>query len=102
MRWAGDPGVFADLDELEEGDVIRLKWINGDEAVYEVSSNRLIDADDPELLEAMESTDEGIITLITCGGTWVTDLDNPMGGDFTKRVVVQGDLQETSAAALSP
>jgi LPXTG-site transpeptidase (sortase) family protein len=102
VRWAGDPGVFADLDELEEGDAIRLLWTNGEETVYEVSTNLLLDADDPELLEAMGPTPEDTITLITCGGTWVTDLDNPLGGDFTDRVVIQARLVEPSAAALSP
>jgi LPXTG-site transpeptidase (sortase) family protein len=102
VRWAGDPGVFADLDELDEGDVIRLKWTEGEESVYEVSANLLLDADDPELLQAMEPTTVDTITLITCGGRWVTDLDNPLGGDFTERVVVQARLVEPRAAALSP
>ncbi len=103
VRWAGDPGVFADLDELDEGDVIRLKWKDGQESVYEVSANRLINADDPELLQSMASTEVDIITLITCAGTWVTDRDDPLGGDFTDRVVVQALLvePESSAAALS-
>jgi LPXTG-site transpeptidase (sortase) family protein len=102
VRWAGDPGVFADLDELEKGDVIRLKWTDGKESVYEVSANREMDADDPKLLQAMGATKKDTITLITCAGTWVTDLEDPMGGDFTKRVVVQALLEEPSAAAFSP
>ena len=102
VRWAGDPGVFADLDELDEGDVIRLLWTDGEESVYEVSANLLLDADDPELLEAMAPTAVDTITLITCGGTWVTDLNDPLGGDFTERVVVQAHLVEPRAAAFSP
>ena len=101
VRWAGDPGVFADLDELDEGDVIRLRWTDGEESVYEVSANLLLDADDPEVLQAMGPTTVDTITLITCGGTWVTDLNNPLGGDFTDRVVVQARLVEPGAAALS-
>ncbi len=96
VRWAGDPGVFADLDDLEEGDVIRLRWTDGQETVFEVTANRLLDADDPELLRAMAPTAEDSITLITCGGTWVTDSNNPLGGDFTKRVVVRATLEEPS------
>ena len=102
VRWAGDPGVFHDLDELEDGDVIRIRWTDGEELVYEVSANLLLDADDAKLLEAMGPTEEDTITLITCGGTWETDLDNPLGGDFTKRVVVEARLEEPSAAAISP
>jgi LPXTG-site transpeptidase (sortase) family protein len=102
VRWAGDPGVFADLDELDEGDVIRLLWTDGEESAYEVSANLLLDADDPELLEAMGPSKADTITLITCGGTWVTDRNDPLGGDFTDRVVVQARLVEPRAAALSP
>jgi sortase (surface protein transpeptidase) len=61
-----------------------------------------MDADDPKLLQAMGATKKDTITLITCAGTWVTDLNDPMGGDFTKRVVVQALLEEPSAAAFSP
>ncbi len=44
----------------------------------------------------MAPTAEDSITLITCGGTWVTDSNNPLGGDFTKRVVVRATLEEPS------
>jgi LPXTG-site transpeptidase (sortase) family protein len=102
VRWAGDPGVFAGLDELDEGDIIRLRWTDGQESVYEVSTNVQVDADDPELLQAMGPSAVDTVTLITCGGTWVTDLDNPLGGDFTERVVVQARLVEPGVLAPSP
>jgi LPXTG-site transpeptidase (sortase) family protein len=102
VRWAGDPGVFADLDKLEKGDVIQVKWTDGGESVYEVSTNRLLDANGPELLQAMAPAKKDMITLITCGGTWVTDPKKPLGGDFTDRVVVQARLVESSATPVSP
>lgn len=101
VRWAGDPGVFADLDELEGGDVIRLRWRNGEESVYEVSANILVGTSDPDALRVMAPTTVDTITLITCAGTFVPDADNPLGGDFTDRVVVQARLVEPSVAALS-
>ena len=102
VRWAGDPGVFADLDELQEGDIIRLRWRDGRESVYEVSDNLLIDASHPDALRVMAPTPADTITLFTCAGTFVPDPDNPLGGDFTDRVVIQARLVEPSAAALSP
>jgi LPXTG-site transpeptidase (sortase) family protein len=102
VRWAGDPGVFADLDELEEGDVIRVKWKDGKESDYNVSTNRLLRADSSAVLQAMEPTKKDTITLITCGGTWKTDANKPLGGDFSHRVVVQARLADSSATALSP
>ena len=102
VRWAGDPGVLAELDELQEGDIIRLRWRDGRELVYEVSDNLLIDASHPDALRVMAPTPVDTITLFTCAGTFVPDANNPLGGDFTERVIVQARLEEPSAAALSP
>jgi len=101
VRWGGDPGVFAQLDELEEGDVIRLLWGTGKESVYRVSTNRLARAADPRTVQLMAPTETDILTLFTCGGDWVTDSTNPLGGDFTERVVVQAQRVEPSVA-ISP
>lgn len=100
VRWAGDPGVFADLDEVEKGDIIQVKWRNGEESVYEVFDNILVGASHPDALRVMAPTTVDTITLFTCAGTFVPDPDNLLGGDFTERVVVQARLVEPSVAAL--
>lgn len=102
VRWAGDPGVFADLDELEDGDIIQVVWRDGREATYEVFAKRLIASADPEALQVMAPTASDTITLFTCAGTFVADSDNPLGGAFTERVVVQARLAEPVVAALAP
>jgi LPXTG-site transpeptidase (sortase) family protein len=101
VRWAGDHGVFADLDELQNGDLIRLRWLDGTQSVYEVFVNLVVNVRDPDSIHVMSPTVEDTITLITCGGTFVADNDNPLGGDFTHRSVVQARLVEPSVAALS-
>jgi len=101
VRWGGEPGSFAELDELEDGDAIRLKWNDGKESVYEVIANRSLGARDAETLQAMAPASTDIITLITCGGDFVADRDNPLGGDFTERVVVQARLVRSNVSASS-
>jgi LPXTG-site transpeptidase (sortase) family protein len=101
VRWAGDHGVFAELDELEEGDLVRLIWLDGRRSVYEVFANREVNARDPNAVHVMSPTAEDTITLITCGGTFVVDSENPLGGDFTERVVIQARLVQPSVASLS-
>jgi LPXTG-site transpeptidase (sortase) family protein len=101
VRWAGDRGVFADLDELDDGDLIRVKWKSGQQAVYQVFANRVLNARDPDAVHVMSPTAEDTITLITCGGTFVVDSDNPLGGDFTHRSVIQARLVQPSVASLS-
>lgn len=101
VRWGGDRGSFADLEKLEAGDVIRLEWNDGGESVYEVVSNFELDSEDPETLRVMAPTSEDLLTLITCGGTFVADIDNPLGGDFTDRVIVRAALMQPNVAALS-
>lgn len=102
VSWARTPGVFYDLEDLEPGDIIRLRWLGGRELVYEVSDNFTVDPDDPDSLQVMSPTPTDMITLITCGGTWLTDADEPLGGSFSERVVVQANLVEPSLSVPVP
>jgi len=98
VTWAGDPAVFARLEDLEDGDTIHLKSKDRKEFVYEVFKNFKIDPKDPNALQVMAPTPTEIITLITCSGTWVSDPTlEPFEGDFTERIVVQARLVESAA-----
>jgi LPXTG-site transpeptidase (sortase) family protein len=102
VRWAGDPGAFAHLDELERGDEISLAWDDGRESVYEVVSSFEVNPGRPDSLQVMAPTAEDALTLITCGGTFVPDADNPLGGDFTRRMVVRARLVQPAVGEISP
>jgi len=39
----------------------------------------------------MGPTPNDVITLITCGGTWVPDRSMPLGGNYTHRLVVRAE-----------
>ncbi len=99
VRWAGDHGIFYRLDELDQGDSVRIKWDDGGESLYEVVSNAEVDPSDPASLRVMAPSDEDLLTLITCAGTFIPDADSPLGGDFTMRIIVQARLVESSVAA---
>jgi LPXTG-site transpeptidase (sortase) family protein len=83
--------VFWGLRELDEGDVVRLLLEDGSELGYRVTHNLAIGYDDPNAVEVMYRTPNDVITLISCGGTWVPDLSMPLGGNYTHRVVVRAE-----------
>lgn len=100
VRWGGERGVFADLKKLDNGDSVRVKWSDGREANYEVVANFAVNASDPDSLEVMAPTPTDTLTLITCGGRFVADSDNPRGGDFTERTVVRARLIRPAVVAI--
>jgi len=83
--------VFWRLGELEEGDVVRLALEDGSELLYRVTNNVTIKHDDPDGVKVMDKTPNDVITLISCGGTWVPDRSMPLGGNYTHRVVVRAE-----------
>lgn len=99
VRWGGNRGIFADLKKLSEGDIIRVKWDDGRELVYEVVDNFDVRVADRHSLQVMAPTPSDTLTLITCGGRFVADSGNPLGGDFSDRTVVRARLLEASVGA---
>ena len=64
-------GVFYDLRKVEVGDIIKVRLEDGTEYQYKVFANVAVPYDDPEALKVMGATPTEMITIITCGGTWV-------------------------------
>jgi len=92
LNWGGDPGVFADLADLQPGEIIRVEAEDGREFAYEVSENFTVESRDPDSRWVMAPRPADSLTLITCGGTWVPDpKDERIGGNYTDRVVVQAE-----------
>lgn len=83
--------VFWGLGELEEGDVVKLLLEDGSELQYRVTNSATIKYDDPEGVRVMDKTPTDVITLISCGGTWVPDRSSPLGGNYTQRVIVRAE-----------
>ncbi len=89
VNWLGRQGVFGRIKDLEVGDIIRVFLQDGNAFTYQVTENMDIPWDDPEAVQLMLPTDDEVVTLITCGGTWVPDRSSTIGGNYTHRTIVR-------------
>ncbi len=101
VTWDRVPAVFWELDTVERGDLIRVKLEDETEFQYRVTRVRAVEWDDPEGVELIWPTPDEMITIVTCGGTWIPDASNPIGGNYTHRTVVRAE-PVTDAIAASP
>jgi len=84
-------GVFWGLRELDEGDIVRIILEDGSELRYRVTHSAAVEHNDPDGVKVMYPTPNDVITLISCGGTWVPNASNPLGGNYTHRTVVRAE-----------
>lgn len=98
VTWYG-AAVFYRLHTLSPGDSVVLRGDDGTEIVYKVSAVFQVDPSDPESLKVMHATDKDVITLITCGGSYVETGDPVFGGEYSHRVVVRAELAEVRGPA---
>jgi len=89
----GEPGegVFYHLRELQIGDEITVDLADGTQLRYRVTGNVAVEYDDPDIGRVMDPTSNDVVTLITCGGTWLRDYSNPAGGNYSHRVIVRAE-----------
>ena len=89
----GEPGegVFYHLRELQIGDEITVDLADGNQVRYRVTGNVAVAYDDPDIDRVMDPTSKDVVTLITCGGTWLRDFSNPNGGYYSSRVIVRAE-----------
>ena len=85
-------GVFYSLADLSVGDIIEVQLEDGTDYKYSVVGNLAVANDDSEAMELMAPTPSDMVTLITCGGVWTPDPNNPLGGEYTHRQVVRAEL----------
>jgi LPXTG-site transpeptidase (sortase) family protein len=98
VTWNGD-AVFKNLHTVAVGDTIRLIDDNGGEVVYLVTETFSVDPNDPKSVEVIRAVPKDIITLVTCGGSYFETSDPVLGGDYTERVIVRGELLEVKRAS---
>ncbi len=85
------PAVFWRLDELQPGDLIQITTDSGQRFAYQVTSRRSVSSTDPDSVKVIYPTGREMLTLVTCGGTWVANPAQTFGGDFASRTVVQAE-----------
>ncbi|MFQ6019549.1 MAG: class F sortase [Dehalococcoidia bacterium] len=91
--------VFWPLKDVEEGDVVKVALKDGTEYRYKVTLNTSVPWDDPNGVNWILGTPDEVITLVTCGGTWVPDPSQRLGGNYTHRVIVRAEPVADAAAA---
>lgn len=99
---SGSPiaGVFYRLRELHIGDEITVELENEELMTYRVTGNVATEYDDPNIVKAMDFTSRDVITLITCGGSWVEG-GGALGGNYSHRIVVRAELATDSDSSVS-
>lgn len=100
VTWERNFAIFWNLKDLRLGDQIEIIGGDGSRYVYEVFDKLSLDPDDPEGARLIRPTHEDILTLITCGGTFLPDPDEPLGGHYDQRIVVRARLVEADSARL--
>ena len=92
-------GVFYQLRALEIGDALTITLEDGAQLQYRVTGNVATGYEDPNVLKAMNHTSREVLTLITCGGTWVKGGRGPFGGSYSHRVLVRAERVTAVAQA---
>jgi len=93
------PGVFYRLRELKIGDEISVALEDGTRLEYRVTGNVATPYDDPNVVKVMSPTDRDVITVITCGGTWLNSGRSAYGGNYSHRVIVRAERVTGAGAA---
>lgn len=86
---AGDPGVFADLPQLDPGDSIEVAREDGSEVVFEVTKAEQYGKDDFPTLQVYGNTEGPELRLITCDGY------NPDTGEYEDNYVVYAEISSS-------
>lgn len=87
VDWAGEPGVFHDLEELEIGDEIAVLREDGSVATFRVGSVDTFAKADFPVDAVYADIDHAGLRLITCGGSF-----DERTGDYEDNLVVFAEL----------
>ncbi len=85
------PGVFYRLRELVIGDEITVTLEDGKVLEYRVTGNVAAKYDDENVVRSMGPVPKDVITLITCGGSWIKDNRKETGGSYSHRIIVRAE-----------
>lgn len=101
INGVGIEAVFYRLKELEPGDVVRVVLQDGTQLSYAVVANVAVPFDDPNAVKVMDPTTNDVLTLITCGGTWLPNPTELYGGNYSHRIIARAELMEDAVASVT-
>ena len=89
------PAVFWNLKDLVASDIVEVRLEDGTNYQYSVTDREMVPANPPQekLDQILGPTQQEIITLITCGGTF-----DPSVGQYDQRVIVRAERIYESVA----
>jgi LPXTG-site transpeptidase (sortase) family protein len=90
-------GAFYRLRELHIGDDIAVTLEEGSTLHYRVTGNVAVKYNDPDVVKSMGLTSKDVVTLITCGGTWIKDPSEENGGNYSHRIIVRAERTADAA-----
>lgn len=93
------PGVFYRLREMKIGDIVEVTLEDGASLTYRVTGNVATPYDDPNVVRVMNPTDRDVITIITCGGSWLSSSRSANGGSYSHRIIVRAERAAGAVAA---
>jgi LPXTG-site transpeptidase (sortase) family protein len=86
----GALAAFGELKNIELGDKVVVEDRLGRTFTYSVLEKYYLDINDPDRTKVFDSTsNKKEITLITCGGVWLSGQ-----GTYNQRLIVRGELDE--------
>ncbi len=83
----GKAGIFINLKELAEGDLVTVQEEGGKDLVFKVVKTAVFDYNDAPLKEIFGESSVPRLNLITCDGTWLSDKKT-----YDKRLIVFTEL----------
>jgi LPXTG-site transpeptidase (sortase) family protein len=87
LDWQSGPGVFYNLDELEPGDMVKVKREDGTTAVFSVAYKKNYHVDEFDTEQVYGNLDHAGLRLITCSGKFLKQNDR-----YSHNLVVFADL----------
>jgi sortase (surface protein transpeptidase) len=84
---------------MKIGDIIDVTLADGSSLRYRVTGNVATPYDDPNVVKVMNPTDRDVITVITCGGSWVSSGRSANGGNYSHRIIVRAERVVDSVGA---
>lgn len=87
-------GVFKNLPDLANGDIIKIERGDGEIFNYKVVENKTVSLTDSDayMSTAARSPEKGVesVTLITCTGEWSSKQQTYLSRQFTRATLVEG------------
>jgi LPXTG-site transpeptidase (sortase) family protein len=87
VSWQGKKGVFYKLKDMKVGDQFTVYDASGDSALFQVDATETVLKTDLPTEKIWNDTDEPVIRLITCGGTY-----DSKSGHYLSNVIVYARL----------